>query len=97
MNIAIVAVLIPQIKNSTDVSIRKLSVVNTDECGNDDYNIIRAVSEEIVTELQLKSIAKWPKGIQMYIVKRDTIENDNLSTDEICTRFIVDEIFSRYM
>lgn len=93
MNIAIVAVVIPQIKNLTDVSIKKLSVVNTDEYGNDDYSIIKAVEESIVEEFQVKTIAKLPNGIRMNIVKRDKIDNPNLSADEICTKFLLDEAF----
>jgi len=97
MNIAIVAVLIPQVKGLTDVSIRKLSVVNTDEYGNDDYSIIKAVEESLVEEFKVKTIAKLPNGIRMNIVKRDRIENTNVSADEICTKFLLDEIFGMYM
>lgn len=97
MNIAIVAVFIPQVKGLTDVSIRKLSVVNTDEYGNDDYSIIKAVEESLVEEFKVKTIAKLPNGIRMNIVKRDRIEDANVSADEICTNFLLDEVFSRYM
>ena len=97
MNIAIVAVIIPQVKGLTDNSIRKLSVVNTDEYGNDDYSIIKAVEESIVEEFKIKTIAKLPNDIRMNIVKRDVIEYVNLSADEICTNFLLDEVFSRYM
>lgn len=97
MNIAIVAVIIPQIKGLTDDSIKKLSVVNTDEYGNDDYSIIKAVEESLVEEFKVKTIAKLPNGIRMNIVKRDRIDNTNVSADEICTNFLLDEVFSRYM
>ena len=97
MNIVIVAVIIPQVKGLTDNSIRKLSVVNTDEYGNDDYNIIKAVEESLVEEFQVKTIAKLPNGIRMNIVKRDRIDNANVSADEICTKFLLDEVFSMYM
>ena len=97
MNIVIVAVIIPQVKGLTDNSIRKLSVVNTDEYGNDDYNIIKAVEESLVEEFQVKTIAKLPNGIRMNIVKRDRIDNTNVSADEICTKFLLDEVFSMYM
>ena len=97
MNIAIVAVVIPQVKNLTDVSIRKLSVVNTDEYGKDDYSIIKAVEESLVEEFKVKTIAKLPNGIRMNIVKRDKIDNPNLSADEICTKFLLDEVFGMYM
>ena len=97
MNIAIVAVIIPQVKDLTDRSIRKLSVVNTDEYGNDDYSIIKAVEESLVEEFKVKTIAKLPNGIRMNIVKRDKIENANVSADEICTNFLLNEVFSRYM
>lgn len=97
MNIAIVAVIIPQIKNLIDDSIRKLSVVNTDEYGNDDYSIIKAVEESLVEEFKVKTITKLPNGIRMNIVKRDKIEDANLSADEICTKFLLDEVFGMYM
>ena len=97
MNIAIVAVIIPQVKGLTDVSIRKLSVVNTDEYGNDDYSIIKAVEESLVEEFKVKSISKLPNGIRMNIVKRDVIEDVNQSADEICTKFLLDEVFGIYM
>lgn len=97
MNIAIVAVIIPQIKDLTDVSIRKLSVVNTDQYGNDDYRIIKAVEESLVEEFKVKTISKLPNGIRMNIVKRDKIDNPNLSADEICTKFLLDEVFGMYM
>ena len=96
-NIAIVAVVIPQVKGLTDVSIRKLSVVNTDEYGNDDYSIIKAVEESLVEEFKIKTIAKLSNGIRMNIVKRDVIEDVNLSADEICTKFLLDEVFGMYM
>ena len=97
MNIAIVAVIIPQVKDLTDDPIRKLSVVNTDEYGNDDYSIIKAVEESLVEEFQIKTIAKLPNGIRMNIVKRDRIDNANIRADEICTKFLLDEVFSMYM
>ena len=97
MNIAIVAVVIPQVKDLTDVSIRKLSVVNTDEYGNDDYSIIKAVEESLVEEFKVKTTAKLPNGIRMNIVKRDVIEDANQSADDICTKFLLDEIFGMYM
>lgn len=97
MNIAIVAVIIPQVKDLTDVSIRKLSVVNTDQYGNDDYRIIKAVEESLVEEFKVKAIAKLPNGIRMNIVKRDKIDNPNLNADEICTKFLLDEVFGMYM
>lgn len=97
MNIAIVAVIIPQTRGLTDVSIRKLSVVNTDEYGNDDYHIIKAVEESLDKEFQVKSIAKLSNDIRMNIVKRDRIEDANISADEICTNFLLDEVFSMYM
>ena len=97
MNIAIVAVIIPQVKGLTDDSIRKLSVVNTDEYGNDDYSIIKAVEENLAKEFQVKTIAKLPNGIRMNIVKRDRIDNANVSADEICTKFLLDEVFGMYM
>ena len=97
MNIAIVAVVIPQVKDLTDVPIRKLSVVNTDEYGNDDYRIIKAVEESLVEEFKVKTAAKLPNGIRMNIVKRDNIDNPNLSADEICTKFLLDEVFGMYM
>lgn len=97
MNIAIVAVIIPQIKNLTDKSIRKLSVVDTDEYGNDDYSIIKAVEESLVEEFKVKTIAKLPNGIRMNIVKRDKIDNTNRSADDICTEFLLDEVFNKYM
>lgn len=97
MNIAIVAVVIPQVKGLTDVSIRKLSVVNTDEYGNDDYSIIKAVEESLVEEFKIKTILRLPNGIRMNIVKRDKIDNANLSADEICTKFLLDEVFGMYM
>lgn len=97
MNIAIVAVIIPQIKDLIDVSIKKLLVVNTDKCGNDDYGIIKAVEENLIEEYKVKTVAKLPTGIRMNIVKRDRIENANLSADEICTEFLLDEIFKLYM
>ena len=97
MNIAIVAVIIPQVKGLTDVSIRKLSVVNTDEYGNDDYSIIKAVEENLVEEFKIKTIAKLPNDIRMNIVKRDRIDNTNVSADEICTNFLLNEVFTMYM
>lgn len=97
MNIAIVAVIIPQVKGSAADSIRKLSVVNTDEYGNDDYNIIKAVEESLVKEFHVKVITQISVGIRMNIVKRDRIENTNLSADEICTNFLLDEVFGMYM
>ena len=97
MNIAIVAVIIPQVKGLTDVSIRKISVVNTDEYGNDDYSIIKAVEESLVEEFKVKSISKLPNGIRMNIVKRDVIEDVNQSADDICTKFLLDEVFGMYM
>ena len=97
MNIAIVAVIVPQVKDLTDVSIRKLSVVNTDQYGNDDYRIIKAVEESLVEEFKVKTIAKLPNDIRMNIVKRDKIDNPNFSADEICTKFLLDEVFSMYM
>ena len=96
MNIAIVAVIIPQVKDLTDVSIRKLSVVNTDEYGNDDYSIIKAVEESLVEEFKVKTAAKLPNGIRMNIVKRDVIEDVNQSADDICTKFLLDEVFGMY-
>ena len=97
MNIAIVAVIIPQVKGLTDVSIRKLSVVNTDEYGNDDYSIIKAVEESLVEEFKVKTTAKLPNGIRMNIVKRNVIEDVNQSADDICTKFLLDEVFGMYM
>ena len=97
MNIAIVAVIIPQIKGLTDDSIRKLSVVNTDEYGNDDYSIIKAVEESLVKEFHVKVITQISVGIRMNIVKRDKIDNPNFSADEICTNFLLDEVFGMYM
>ena len=97
MNIAIVAVIIPQVKGLTDVSIRKLSVVNTDEYGNDDYSIIKAVEESLVKEFETDFMAKLSNGIRMNVVKRDKIDNPNLSADEICTKFLLDEVFAMYM
>lgn len=97
MNIAIVAVIIPQVKGLTDNSIRKLSVVNTDEYGNDDYSIIKAVEESLVEEFKIKTILRLPNSIRMNIIKRDVIEDINLSADEICTKFLLDEVFSMYM
>lgn len=97
MNIAIVAVIIPQIKHLTDVSIRKLYVVNTDEYGNDDYRIIKAVEESLVEEFKVKSISKLSNDIRMNIVKRYEIDNTNLSADEICNKFLLDEVFGMYM
>ena len=97
MNIAIVAVIIPQVKGLTDVSIRKLSVVNTDEYGKDDYRIIKAVEESLVEEFKIKTAAKLPNGIRMNIVKRDAIEDANQSADDICTKFLLDEVFGMYM
>ena len=97
MNIAIVAVIIPQFKGLTNIPIRKLSVVNTDEYGKDDYRIIKAVEESLVKEFKVNTIAKLPNGIRMNIVKRDKIDNPNLSADEICTKFLFDEVFSIYM
>lgn len=97
MNIAIVAVIIPQVKDLTDVSIRKLSVVNTDEYGNDDYSIIKATEESIAEEFKIKKSDLFSTGIRMNIVKRDRIENDNINADEICTKFLLDEIFHIYM
>ena len=97
MNIAIVAVIIPQVKGLTDVSIRKLSVVNTDEYGNDDYSVIKAVEESLVEEFKVKSTSKLPNGIRMNIVKRDVIEDVNQSADDICTKFLLDEVFGMYM
>ena len=97
MNIAIVAVIIPQVKGLTDVSIRKLSVINTDEYGKDDYRIIKAVEESLVEEFKVKTAAKLPNGIRMNIVKRDVIEDVNQSADDICTKFLLDEVFGMYM
>lgn len=97
MNIAIVAVIIPQVKGLTDVSIRKLSIVNTDEYGNDDYSIIKAVEESLVEEFKVKTTAKLPNGIRMNIVKRDVIEDVNQNADDICTKFLLDEVFGMYM
>ena len=97
MNIAIVAVIIPQVKGLTDVSIRKLSVVDTDQYGNDDYSIIKAVEESLVEEFKIKTAAKLPNGIRMNIVKRDVIEDVNQSADDICTKFLLDEVFGMYM
>lgn len=96
MNIAIVAVIIPQVKGLTDVSIRKLSVVDTDEYGNDDYSIIKAVEESLIEEFKIKTIAKLPNGIRMNIVKRDKV-NPTINADEICTKFLLDEVFGMYM
>lgn len=52
MNIAIVAIVIPQIK--------KLSVVNTDEYGNDDYSIIKAVEKKVLLKnFELKLLINY--------------------------------------
>lgn len=96
INIAIVAVIIPQIKDLTDKSIKKLSVVNTDEYGNDEYRILKAVEESLVKEFAVKSAAKLPTGIRMNIVKRDAIENANKSADDICTEFLINEAFAQF-
>ena len=95
-NIAIVAVIIPQIVNLTDKSIKKLSVVNTDERGSDEYSILKAVEENLVEEFAVKSAAKLPAGIRMNIVKRDVIEDANRSADDICTKFLINEAFSQF-
>lgn len=95
-NIAIIAVIIPQVKGLTDDSIKKLSVVNTDEYGNDDYSIIKAVEENLVKEFKVKTITKLPNGIRMNIVKRDRIENANRSADDICTEFLINEAFAQF-
>jgi hypothetical protein len=97
MNIAIVAVIIPQVKGLTDVSIRKLSVVNTDEYGNDDYNIIKAVEGDLAEEFKIKRTNLYSAGIRMNIVKRDRIEDATISANDICTKFLLDEVFSIYM
>lgn len=96
MNIAIVAVIIPQVKGLTDVSIKKLSVVNTDEYGNDDYSIIKAVEESLVEEFHVKVITQISVGIRMNIVKRDRIEDANRSVNDICTEFLINEAFSQF-
>lgn len=96
INIAIVAVIIPQIVNLTDKSIKKLSVVNTDEYGNDDYRILKSVEDSLVEEFAVKSAAKLPAGIRMNIVKRDIIENANRSADDICTEFLINETFAQF-
>lgn len=95
-NIAIVAVIIPQIVNLTDKSIKKLSVVNVDERGSDEYSILKAVEEGLVEEFAVKSAAKLPAGIRMNIVKRDIIEDANRSADDICTEFLINEAFSQF-
>lgn len=95
-NIAIVAVIIPQVKGLTDVSIRKLCVVNTDDYGNDDYSIIKAVEESLVKEFKVKFITQISAGIRMNIVKRDRIENANRSADDICTEFLINEAFAQF-
>lgn len=95
-NIAIVAVIIPQIVNLTDKSIKKLSVVNTDEFGSDEYRILKAVENRLVEEFAVKSAAKLPAGIRMNIVKRDRIEDANRSADDICTEFLINEAFSQF-
>ena len=97
MNIAIVAVIIPRVKGLTNDPIRKLSVVNTNECGNDDYSIIKAVEENLAEEFKIKKSDLFSTGIRMNIVKRDRIENDSINADEICTKFLLDEIFHIYM
>lgn len=33
----------------------------------------------------------------MNIVKRDKIDNPKLIADDICTKFLLDEVFSKYM
>ena len=95
-NIAIVAVIIPQIKDLTDKSIKKMSVVNTDEHGNDDYRILKAVEESLVNELNVKTANRLPAGIRMNIVKRDVIENANKSADDMCTEFLINEAFGQF-
>ena len=97
MNIAIVAVIIPHVKDLIDVSIRKLYVIDTDEYGNDDYSIIKAVEKNLVKEFQVKTITQISAGIRMNIVKRDKIEDTNKSADDICTDFLLDEVFGMYM
>lgn len=96
MNIAIVAVIIPQIVNLTDKSIKKLSVVNTDKYGNDDYRILKSVEDNLVEEFAVKSAAELPAGIRMNIVKRDRIENANRSANDICTEFLINEAFAQF-
>lgn len=95
-NIAIVAVIIPQIVNLTDKSIKKLSVVNTDKYGNDDYRILKSVEDSLVEEFAVKSAAKLPAGIRMNIVKRGKIEDANRSADDICTEFLINEAFAQF-
>ena len=97
MNIAIVAVIIPQVKDLTNDLIRKLSVVNIDEYGNDDYSIIKAVEKNLAEEFGTNFVAKLSNFIRMNIVKRDKIDNPKLSADEICTKFLLDEVFGIYM
>ena len=96
INIAIVAVIIPQIKDLTDKSIKKLSVVNTDEYGSDDYRVLKAVESSLVEELNVRTANRLPAGIRMNIVKRDKIENANQSADDICTEFLINEAFDRF-
>lgn len=97
MNIAIVAVFVPQVKNLIDKPIKRLFIIDTDEYGSDDYRIIKAVEEKLIEEFKIKPLTKLPTGIRMNIVKRDTIDGPNLSADEICTNFLVDKIFGKYM
>ena len=96
VNIAIVAVIIPQIVNLTDKSIKKLSVVDADAYGNDDYSIIKAVESSLVEEYKVKTANRLPAGIRMNIVKRDKIEDANRSADDICTEFLINETFRQF-
>lgn len=77
--------------------VKKLFVINTDEHGNDDYSIIKAVEKDLIEGFKIKTIDELPLGIRMNIVKRDRIEDANLSADEICTNFLLDEVFNMYM
>lgn len=96
MNIAIVLVIIPKIKGLTDNLTRRISVINTDKYGNDDYSIIKAAEEDLIKEFKFRSNAELPTGIQMNIVKRNTIDNAK-SISTICTEFFLDEVFGMYM
>lgn len=90
MNIAIVLVTIPKTRDLTDNLTRGISVINTDKYGNDDYSIIKAVEENLLKEFKFRPNAKLPTGIQMNIVKRDTVDNVK-SVGTICTEFLLDE------
>ena len=60
-------------------------------------SLVKDADSVSVKEFETDFMAKLSNGIRMNIVKRDKIDNPNLSADEICTKFLLDEVFSMYM